>query len=107
MAISIVTINKLIHFKISVKYVQSLLRRITENHACEGDERTLYRPSILASMTIYPFATCYNLIVDTKHTSFFETAIVNYSGGYFMNKANDCLMIGSYIFGLNSEFLFI
>ena len=30
-------------------------------------------------------------------------AIGDFSGGYFINKANDCLMIGSYVCGLNSE----
>ena len=45
-------------------------------------------------------------MVDTELTSkifFFETAIGDFSGGYFMNEANDCLMIGSYVCGLNSE----
>ena len=41
-------------------------------------------------------------MVDTKQTSFFETAIGGFSGGYFMNKTNDCL-IGSYVCGLKSE----
>ena len=34
---------------------------------------------------------------------FFEMEIGDISGGYFMNKMNDCLMIGSYVCGLNSE----
>ena len=35
---------------------------------------------------------------------FFETVIGEFSGGYFMNKANDCLMIGRRLC-LNSDFL--
>ena len=38
---------------------------------------------------------------------FFETPIGVFSSGYFMNKANDCLMIVSYICGLNSELFFL
>ena len=32
-------------------------------------------------------------------------AIGDFSSGYFMNKMNHCLMIGSYICGLNSELI--
>ena len=45
-------------------------------------------------------------MVDMKQTLklfFFETAIGDFSGGYLMNKTNDCLMIGSYVCGFNSE----
>ena len=45
-------------------------------------------------------------MVDTKQTCktvFFEMAIGVFSGGYFMNKASDCLMIGIYVCELNSE----
>ena len=38
-------------------------------------------------------------MVDTK-LFFFEMAIGDFSGGYFMNKMNDCLMVGSYVCGL-------
>ena len=31
-------------------------------------------------------------------------AIGDFSSGHLMNKTNDCLVIGSYICGLNSEF---
>ena len=48
----------------------------------------------LASMILYPFATQYNSMGDTEQTSFvrrrLETLAVD---TYFMNKANDCLMI--------------
>ena len=45
-------------------------------------------------------------MVDMKQFSkkfLSETAIGDFSGGYFMNKTNDCLMIGSYVCGLKSE----
>ena len=42
-------------------------------------------------------------MVDMKF--FFETPIGDLSGGYFMNKANDFIMIGSSICDLNSELL--
>ena len=38
---------------------------------------------------------------------FFGTAIGDFSGGYFLNKTNDCLMIGSYVCGLNSYFYIV
>ena len=42
-------------------------------------------------------------MVDTKQSSIFEMAIGDFNGGYFTNKTNDCLMIGGYVCGLNSE----
>ena len=41
-------------------------------------------------------------VSGTRRCSPQETAIGNFSGGY-MNKTNDCLIIGSYVCGLNSE----
>ena len=41
-------------------------------------------------------------VSGTRRCSHLETAIGDFSGGY-MNKTNDCLMIGSYVCGLNSE----
>ena len=55
---------------------------------CEGDELSLL-PFSLASVTLYPFSTSYNSMVDMKQaykTLLFETAIGVFSGGYFMNK---------------------
>ena len=45
-------------------------------------------------------------MVDMKQSpnfSFFETVIGDFSSEYFMNKTNDCLLIGSYVCDLNSE----
>ena len=45
-------------------------------------------------------------MVDTKQackTFLFSDGDWILFNGYFMSKANDCLMIGSYVSGLNSE----
>ena len=41
----------------------------------------------------------------TRRNLVFEMTIGDFRGGYFMNKVNDYLMIGSYICGLYSELL--
>ena len=60
-------------------------------------------------MPLYPFANPRIApMVDAKQASktfFFETVIGEFSSGYFINKMNDCLMIGSYVCGLNSELI--
>ena len=57
-------------------------------------------PFSLASMTLYQFDTWYNSFNEqSSNTFFFETAIGDFRGGYFMNKMNDCLMICSYTCG--------